>query len=69
MNDIHIGSKVKVVSGDHQGRSGTVTYIAAPRISYTEPELYALVEISVVDASDRVVSDDIAVPMRRLQSL
>jgi hypothetical protein len=66
MNNLGVGSDVKVVSGPHEGRSGRVVYTREFSLDGREPEPYAIVEFSAVNAADQVYTDHISVPVRRL---
>lgn len=63
---VGVGDQVRVASGPHEGRSGTITGIRPVQVGYGDPEPYAIVQISVKDATDKLVDDFISVPMRRL---
>lgn len=62
-----LGMPVRVVSGDHEGRSGTIVHLDFPKASYTDPELYAIVRYSYTDEEKTVHTDEIALPVRRLE--
>ena len=62
-----LGMPVRVVSGDHEGRAGTIVHLAFPVASYTDPELYAIVRYKEKDEDGQVRTDEIALPVRRLE--
>lgn len=62
--NVNVGDQVRVVSGPHEGRGGTVTYIKPINIGTSDPEEFAIVRYP----DDRVEGgvDEISVPVRRL---
>jgi hypothetical protein len=62
-----LGMPVRVVSGDHEGRGGVITYLKPQSVGYGEPELFAIVRYSEKDEEGAVRTDEIAVPVRRLE--
>lgn len=62
-----LGARVRVVSGPHEGRSGTVTLVRDVQTGYSDPEPYAIVEYQYKNEDDgRIVTDSVSVPVRRL---
>ena len=62
-----LGMPVRVVSGDHEGRAGHIVHLAYPVASYTDPEMYAIVRYSEKDEDGNARTDEIALPVRRLE--
>lgn len=62
-----IGMPVRAVSGDHEGRSGRIVHLDYPKASYTDPELYAIVEFTYKDEDGQAHKDEFALPVRRLE--
>ena len=60
---ISLGQNVRVASGPHEGRSGTVVQLRDVVLGYSEPEQYAIVEYGV----DGGGKDAVSVPVRRLE--
>jgi len=67
-NDANVGDRVRVVSGPHEGRSGTIVKLAPQSVGqYGDPEWFALVTIRDTDFEGGAHDDEIAVPVRRLK--
>jgi hypothetical protein len=66
--NLSVGSKVRAVSGPHEGRSGQIIHIGYPKISFEDPEPYAIVKfVSDVDPqTGQERYDEFATPVRRL---
>ncbi len=62
-----IGDRVDVVSGPHEGRSGTVALLQQVQMPWKDPEWYALLDFSYTDCFGEQHSDQISVPVRRLK--
>lgn len=67
MSNINIGDDAKVVSGDHEGKSGRVVYLREVSTNFREPEDYALLEYTGVNWNNQSYVGQISVPVRRLQ--
>lgn len=62
-----IGDRVAVVSGPHEGRSGTISLLQEVSQPWKDPEWYALVDFQYTDCFGEVHQDQISVPSRRLK--
>jgi hypothetical protein len=60
---VDVGDDVRIISGDHEGRSGRVVYRRDFSMGGREPEPYLLVEY--LDTTGAV--DQISVPARRTE--
>lgn len=61
-----VGDRVRVISGDHEGRQGRIVYLREVSLDNRDPERYALVEYSEENCFKEIQTDHISVPVRRL---
>jgi hypothetical protein len=62
-----VGDSVNVISGPHEGRSGTISTLRQVQKEWGDPEWYALLDYQETDCYGDVHKDQIAVPTRRLR--
>lgn len=65
--EARVGDNVAVVSGPHEGRSGTIAALREVQREWSDPEWYALIDFQYTDCFSEVHNDQIAVPVRRLK--
>lgn len=65
--EARVGDNVAVVSGPHEGRSGTIAALREVQREWGEAEWYALLDFEYTDCFGEVNKDQIAVPVRRLK--
>jgi len=65
--EARVGDTVNVVSGPHEGRSGTIAELRQVQREWSDPDWYALLNIEYTDCFGDNHKDQIAVPTRRLK--
>jgi hypothetical protein len=66
-SEIQVGDDARVISGDHEGKTGRVVYMRDVSTDFREAEQYALLEYVGVNWENKQYVDQISVPVRRLQ--
>lgn len=65
--EARVGDTVNVVSGPHEGRSGTISLLQQVQLEWKDPEWYALVDFEYTDCFGEQHQDQVSVPVRRLK--